>query len=317
MFFQYPLLCVLLTLTWITWRGNQVSDAATVLSAPAAIDYTQPVFLSGKGWGAFQLLGESSKGTPRVQQDRLLILEDWFGGLLCVLCDGHGREGEIAAQLVIDELPELLLKHEFHAKPHFSLPFICRLLDRLIKAACDGGTTLALTYLRQADVFTATIGDTRISSLRRKAIRRHVREHRLCTISMRERADLHRRGGTVLYKGKRPFIVSKDGTTGLPLYRALGDRRYGNALSHVPETTAISWKTLENATHLILWVDGVWETLDEAAVPSSLIRNWIHAGGRGVHQGAQMLAQNLQMFCPGDNASAIIIDLAIHRPSTS
>lgn len=325
-------------------EGKPVSEAVSEFSTPAVIDYTQPVFLSGHGWGAFQLLGESSKGEPRVQQDRMLIIEDWFGGLLCVLCDGHGKEGHVAAQLVIDELPHLLARHDFHLRPHFSLVAICRVLDRLIKEVCDGGTTFSLVYLRESAVFVGTVGDTRVCSMRRKAVRMHIREHRLDLAPSHELIELRRRGGRLRYKDttpfhhsrdkssvepgskdgsseepkkrkRTPFVVSQDGRTMLPLYRALGNRRYGDALSYKPETTAITWDTLEHATHLILWVDGVWETLDEAVVPTSLIRNWINAGGRGVRQGTQMLAQNLQMFCPSDNASAIIIDLAHFRPS--
>jgi len=268
---------------------------------------------SGNGWGSFQLLGEGKPGKTIIQQDRLRVIENWMDGTLFLLCDGHANGGDLAAQLVIDQFPDLLLSHDFIHQRFVATERACVAMDRVIEEQTDGGTTLALVHITQRDIFVVNLGDTRVSTLELQRLRSCTRDHRVASLFPEDELKIRRRGGLFIQSGKQRFLASLDLRSGIAITHTLGDRRYGRGASTFPTIVAYSWEGMTDATHLILWVDGVWETFEEAIITTSLLRYWIRSQ-TSVRESTQELSQQLVRCCPGDNASAIVIDLDHFRP---
>jgi len=278
-------------------------------------------FFSSLGWAGFSLLGSGHKQESLPNQDRVFAAVSWMGEndrVLFALCDGHGQEGHLCAEFLLEHLTSGLIELGYERNRGQALQAFCRREDRAIEQTYrTGGTTFVLADISPKDIFLAHVGDSRATALCSHGPYTLTKDHDANHISTREKEAIHRRGGIVLSTtdGKQQRVVSLDIKTaqGLAIYRSLGDRPYGRGPSPDPDLRTVAWATLTPYRHLVLWSDGAWYLCKDFYTPSLSLGRLL--GSSDASDMALRLRQHIVDRFPDDDATAMVIDLSAFRPS--
>lgn len=248
--------------------------------------------LTGNGWSGFSLIGRRA-----TQCDAYRVI-DWGDGLLVIVCDGHGREGKRAAEFVCERLPHALAQLNFaHGRERHAIRAAFRAIDFMLELQCDGGTCVTIAHVTPGSLFLAWVGDSQAGVAKGRTIIQLSEDH--VPDEPYERLRLETLGANV----NRGRIVTRPGSTGIAVSRALGDIRYGELVSPEPD-----WKRLfppRAARHLIVGTDGFWRVIDSAAIHSATVLAWLDPDD----QPADRLLRQVHELGPCDNATAVVVDL--------
>lgn len=108
----------------------------------------------GPGWAAFF----SEDGTDTGH--RVLVSEDWCGGGLVIVCEGHGTNRAKVVELVCD-LPYLLQFYGYDpVEPHAIVRSVLLELDGRIRRS-GGGMSLSLVHVTQDFLTVIRVGNAR------------------------------------------------------------------------------------------------------------------------------------------------------------
>jgi len=297
-----------------------VAEATSLSAQPLPAD-----FFSGSGWSAFSLRGEGHVRKNLPNQDGILFLPSFLGEsgrTLFVLCDGHGRDGHLCVQQLLDQLYGALLDFSYAQDPSKALKEFCRSQDRYLEDRLfHGGTTLVVADVSPQRILIAHVGDSRAT-----LVTSHHRmadltvDHHVSRIPPQELEALQRRGGMVAAIGKKrtPFLCAVEEDSRyidihtLTTYRSIGDYHFGRAPSPVPDVQPFSWDQLLQSTHLLLWSDGACGAINEAALSSSVIRRIFHPSS--IEEISLRLREEIIRAEPFDDATAMVVDLSFFRP---
>lgn len=178
--------------------------------------------------------GFAMRGSRPHQADRLYVQDDWLhaGSVIGIVADGHGEDGDDAAEYASRRLPVLLCENGYATGcPILSLTHACEVIDTELKRRYKGGTTLVMFDHSPDRVVVAHVGDSRAAL---------VTKHHVAELT-----DDHQG-----YKGR--------------LTRSLGDRA-----SHVPSTPTVRViDQLHAGRWALLATDEVWRVLDDHLLTS-------------------------------------------------
>jgi serine/threonine protein phosphatase PrpC len=252
------------------------------------------MFDNGDSWAGFSLLG-----ARRRQKDAFRVIEN-DGSVLLVACDGHGPAGDEAAVIACERLRAVYRHHRARGCDRTrAATEACAEVDRHIAQMCDGGTTAVLLELEMNALFIALVGDSSLRLTTALGRLQAVAAEHAVTDAVEARR-LRSYGATIqngmLVMGGRCIAIA----------RSLGDPTFGDILLPVPECFHSS--RLAVYRRLAVGTDGLWNTLDDAVVPSADILSWLEPT-RSVLDNARRLAAETESREPSDNASSVVIDV--------
>ncbi len=307
-------------LSLFSHAGVFVAEAASLSSQTLPAD-----FFSGPGWATFSLTGERHIKKDLPNQDSVLLVPSFLGEsgrTLFALCDGHGRDGHLCAQRLLDHLPTNLPELAYTQDPSKALKEFCRVQDRYLEDRLfHGGTTLVIADVSPQRILIAHVGDSRATM-----VTSHHRmadltvDHHVSLIPPQELEALQRRGGMVVAIGKKrtPFLCAVEEDPiyidihTLTTYRSIGDYHFGRGPSSTPDVQLFSWDQLSQGTHLLLWSDGACGAISETAFSSSVIRRIFHPSS--IEEISLRLREEIVRAEPFDDATAMVVDLSSFRP---
>lgn len=227
------------------------------------------MLIRGDRWAAFAMCGARSH-----QADRVFVEEDWLspGSCIGIVADGHGNDGDDAAEYASRRLPVLLRGNGYaNDDPVASLTHACEQIDRELKRRYVGGTTL-LMFDRSPDrLVVAHVGDSRAAL---------VTGHHLIELTRDHQG----------HKGR--------------LTRSLGDR-----CSPVPSTPDVRViNALHTSRYALLATDEVWRALDDKLLTSRALAALL---ARPTAYEARDALRGLLRCDPQiENATALLLDVS-------
>ena len=262
----------------------------------------------GEGWAAFSIMGDRTK-----QSDCYRVITSWGGGILVLLCDGHGYDGGKAADLAAKEFPKLLDEEAFETGcPQESIQRACIVLDRKIKRKFLWGTTLVLAHVQKGRVIVANVGDSRATLIYKEHFLDVTHDHLVTDPDEHKRLITANAVFPEIINGSRTGkidhnrILSLDKHLTINLSRALGDRAFGDLL--IPEPYIEIFDSFDSARFLMLHTDGVWTTFDETLIVSGQISGWLFPQ-RTLRDAALRLRKEIENRWPNDNSTAVLVNL--------
>ena len=258
-----------------------------------------------KGWDAFSLQG------GREDQCDAYLVRQSADGLLAIVADGHGTDGEEAARLACSYLPYALEQAKFGpGREERTVRQAFRAADLYLEGRCDGGVSLTLAYLYPGVLFTAWVGDTRACVADDQQMIYLTHDH--LASDGDEAAAVIARGGIIQRRRVRlPSMVSG----GLQLTRSLGDRRLGEIISPEPTMRRLSGPIFLEFRSLVIGSDGLWNEIDSClGLPDAELTRLLHA----VEPTSAALLRDRVAACdPCDNATGLLIDLRPFHPAVA
>lgn len=227
------------------------------------------MLIRGDRWAAFAMRGARSH-----QADRVFVEEDWLlpGSCIGIVADGHGKDGDDAAEYASRRLP-VLLRGNGYAKgdPVESLTHACDVIDDELKRRYVGGTTLTMFDRSPDRLVVAHVGDSRAAL---------VTGHHLIELTQDHQGS----------KGR--------------LTRSLGDR--GSHVSSTPDVRVID--ALHASHYALLATDEVWRALDDKLFTSRALAELL--AKPKAHQARDALRGLLREDPQIENATALFLDVS-------
>ncbi|MFH1253627.1 MAG: PP2C family protein-serine/threonine phosphatase [Candidatus Uhrbacteria bacterium] len=250
-------------------------------------------------WQGFSLQGPR----PR-QDDRFLVLES-SEGLLIVVCDGHGTDGDLAAAYAVDELVGW-----FSRKPtDQGITNLFEDVDQTIEVDFEGGTTATVVWLKpNGETVIAYVGDSEVYAVDTRTKEVVSLLPRLHSVSDLEEERRLRSAGAKLGRGR--ILLGND--RGINVARSLGDRDYCRFV--IPEPTIVRLTPERNApfSHLLVCSDGVSRAVRSLGRDD----NWNLFIRGGIDRGSEKAKLYLEVVAT-DNATGVLVDLEIWRQRCS
>lgn len=228
------------------------------------------MLVRGERWAGFAL-----KGAREIQADRLFVAEDWPmpGSVIGIVADGHGVDGDFAAEYASRRFPKLLQENGYaQGCPVVSLTHACETIDREIKRRCTGGTTLVFCEHSISRTLVAHVGDSRAALITRHCLVELTQDHQ----------------GS---KGR--------------LTRSLGDRHY--QISCAPTVRVID--QLHASRWALLATDEVWRALDDRLMTSRALSRLLDCPT--ITQSRDALRCVLLDDPQIENATALLLDVSL------
>jgi serine/threonine protein phosphatase PrpC len=230
------------------------------------------------------------------------------GWIICIVCDGHGEQGEVISERVARTIPLLLGQHlaaSMKMDEALNYAFL-QAQDDLEKAFMTqqvySGAAVAVCCLNleSNETWFAHAGDSRVvlGDLVDGRIACTSEDHKAHVPAEGER--LERAGAQVVMRryGEGEVIsrvfIPRTGVPGLAMSRSLGDgclKRYGVVAE--PEVNDVSrfWHECKEPI-IVMGSDGLWDTIDLEEAMNALASR--RASSLDVRQGAENLCRRAQ-----------------------
>ena len=255
---------------------------------------TQPMKISGCVLPGLDFRGNQTK----VCQDAYtFVLHN--NCLLCIICDGHGTEGQAIASFSTDYCLKYFKKHfsKFKTDPKAMTAHLFQKCDKRLMATIDcelSGTTIVLLFIDNGIVYTASLGDSRavlgsaapvadVSKPRSDVTAKYFRKitcdrsFKACSLTTDQKPDLNeemlriRLSGGVVERYTDAFgrtvgpyrVWSKEGSgPGLAMSRSLGDKM-GKSCG-VISVPIFQDRVLVSGKdqYIVIATDGLWDVMD-------------------------------------------------------
>lgn len=194
----------------------------------------------------FQTIGERSE-----QQDAA-AWEERDGGVIAVVCDGHGVHGAIASATAVEIIMDSLKEHD-EIDAEMLLDVFRDAHEDLAMRTPHSGATATVVVRKETRLLIAYVGDSEARAVRRDgSLHTLTIPHRLKTHS-NEYARLERMGAAT--SGE---YVLNDEKEGLQMTRALGDSEFDPFVLHEPEIVEYDFS---DDRFLLIGSDGFWDPL--------------------------------------------------------
>jgi serine/threonine protein phosphatase PrpC len=224
---------------------------------------------STQRWAAFAM-----RGQRKWQSDRVFVQDQWNGedSLIGIIADGHGEDGDEAAEYASRRLPVILSGNGYrHGCPVISLTHACEEIDHALKRRYKGGTTLTMFDRSSDRLIVAHVGDSRAALVTRHHVVELTKDHQDA-------------------KGR--------------LTRSLGDRA-----SHVPSTPDVRIiDAVQASRYALLATDEVWRVLDDRLISSRRLAGLLDQPTPVLARDA--LRRILRDDGNIENASALLLDVS-------
>lgn len=264
-------------------------------------------------------------GRRHEQQDRFTVVpfasERDEDGIMVVVADGHGPDGEVAAELSATRIMELVLDAGNRDAETFHQAFLGAhdLLHR--EGVALGGATATCVTVHADAIVTAWVGNSEArlvaadGTMRTLAIPHEFGVHRA------ETARLNAMGAAIegpgaawasgCYGSRWQVAPPKHGrvcvgNASLEVTRALGDREFGAVILHEPEI-AVRAPTPDDRW-LVAATDGLWHAAKRAGKRRRI--GDLLAASRDAEAAAASLEALLKTWKLDDNVTFALVDLA-------